>query len=87
MKETSRRKFLKQVAVNDYPSLIDNEKPLHSNVSSIGDSIAWYGTSKGRVFKTTNKGVTWSIKNNPQQHIMYNGMLRTLPVVFTCIGL
>jgi len=49
-----------QVAVNDYPSLIENEKPLHSNVSSIGDSIAWYGTSRGRVFKTTNKGVTWS---------------------------
>jgi len=49
-----------QVPDNDYPSLIENEKPLHSNVSSVGDSIAWYGTSSGRVFKTTNKGVTWS---------------------------
>jgi len=48
------------VSEENRPTIIDDERPFTSNFWSVGDSIAWYGTSKGRVFKTTNRGSSWT---------------------------
>lgn len=39
--------------------IIGNEKPMNSNIWSINDSTAWYGTDKGRIYRTTDKGYSW----------------------------
>lgn len=48
------------VSPENIPALINSERPFTSNVWPLGDSTAWYGTSKGRIFKTTNRGHNWS---------------------------
>jgi photosystem II stability/assembly factor-like uncharacterized protein len=48
------------VVPENLPTLLDNEQPFTSNVWPIGDSTAWYGTSKGRILKTKNGGQSWS---------------------------
>ena len=47
------------VSSQNIPDLIGNEETLAFNKWSVGDSTLWFGTTKGRVFKTSNRGRSW----------------------------
>ncbi len=43
---------------------ITDELGYFNSYSVSGDSF-WFGTSKGRIFKSTNKGLTWTVTQSP----------------------
>ncbi len=49
-----------RVQAESMPAVLDNEDPLSSSYCTAGDSTLWYGTSKGRVFRTSDRGQTWT---------------------------
>lgn len=52
------------VADDNLPDLIDgNERPSLQSIIAIGDSMAVYGTNKGRIFKTIDRGRSWRAYN------------------------
>jgi PKD repeat protein len=45
--------------VRNTPPALSGETGWTGLVTAAGENTAWFGTSKGRVFKTTDKGQTW----------------------------
>lgn len=53
------------VPVANIPAAIATDEYGYVNQSSVfGDSI-WFGTSKGRIFKSNDKGLTWTVVQSP----------------------
>lgn len=46
------------------PAPLAGEYGYVHNYDVIGD-IIWYGTNKGRIFKSTNKGLNWTVSQSP----------------------
>jgi len=46
--------------VNNIPVSLNNEK-AYVNVYCVHDDIIWFSTSKGRIFKSINKGFNWQV--------------------------
>ena len=42
------------------PTTLANEEPTHSIRWVTGDSSIWFSTDKGRIFRSTNRGQSWS---------------------------
>ncbi len=50
-----------QVPDNLRPQPLVAEQALHSNYNVAGDSTMWFGTNKGRIARTTDRGASWTI--------------------------
>ncbi len=53
-----------RVDSNSQPPLVSGEYGYSGYFSVVGDHY-WFGTNKGNIYKTTNRGVSWSHVNNP----------------------
>jgi hypothetical protein len=51
-----------KVAKANYPTILADEAGTVNLFDVVGNTI-WFGTSKGRVFKSTNKGHNWTASN------------------------
>ncbi|MBX3044818.1 MAG: S8 family serine peptidase [Candidatus Kapabacteria bacterium] len=47
--------------VTNIPPPLNNETGLVGSICQTGDSV-WFGTTSGRVYRTTDKGYTWSVQ-------------------------
>ncbi len=45
--------------------ILAGEFGITSVFTTYGDSTIWFGTNKGRIYKSTNKGLNWSAYNTP----------------------
>jgi photosystem II stability/assembly factor-like uncharacterized protein len=52
-----------RVDENNIPPALDNEAGLENSFEVYGNSI-WYGTSVGRIYKSSDKGLTWSVQDS-----------------------
>lgn len=48
--------------VNNIQPALANETGLVGSIFQIGDTV-WFGTTAGRIFKTNDKGTSWSVQN------------------------
>lgn len=46
------------------PAPLDGEYGYTTNFTTVGD-IIWFGTNKGRLFKSVNKGLNWTVAQSP----------------------
>jgi len=49
-----------QVAAASLPNCLTNEAGITNMFDAFGDNI-WFGTTMGRVYRSTNKGLTWTV--------------------------
>ncbi|AMM50774.1 hypothetical protein TH61_05690 [Rufibacter sp. DG15C] len=49
-----------RVPQNNLPAVLANEYSLTNNFSRNGNTV-WFGTTSGRVFKSTNNGLNWTV--------------------------
>ena len=49
-----------RVPVENMPTVLDNEDPISASYWTMGDSTLWFGSSKGRVYRTTDRGNHWT---------------------------
>ena len=49
-----------RVATGSIPAPLSGEYGYTNLYDAVGNTL-WFGTNKGRIFKTTNKGATWSV--------------------------
>ncbi len=54
-----------KVPENNLPSSITNEVLFGDDYTASGNSI-WFLTSESRIFRSTDKGLTWNVYNSPQ---------------------
>lgn len=52
-----------RVTAPNLPAAITNEAGTVNFFDAVGNTI-WFGTGSGRVFKSTDKGLTWNVYNN-----------------------
>ena len=50
-----------QVPASNYPAILDNEDPYNASYCTMGDSSLAFGTNSGRVFRTSDRGITWTV--------------------------
>ncbi|MBL0014178.1 MAG: T9SS type A sorting domain-containing protein [Flavobacterium sp.] len=53
-----------RVASTNIPAPLDGEYPYEHNYETNSD-IIWFGTNKGRIFKSTDFGASWSVGQSP----------------------
>jgi photosystem II stability/assembly factor-like uncharacterized protein len=54
-----------RVSAGNIPAAIDVEEyGLTNQYTALGDTI-WFGTTFGRIYKSTNKGATWTVSQSP----------------------
>ncbi len=51
-----------QTPVANIPAILSGEYPVRGYFDIIGNTI-WVGTNKGRVFKSTDKGINWTVSS------------------------
>ena len=49
-----------RVPTSNYPPILDNEDPYNGSYCTMGDSSLAFGTNAGRVFRTWDRGATWT---------------------------
>ena len=47
------------------PAPLAGEYGYTHNYEVFGDNILWFGTNRGRIFKTTDRGATWTVAQSP----------------------
>lgn len=53
------------------PDPAGNEFGL-SNIYFVSGNTIWFGTDSGRIFKSTDKGLTWSVTQSPSTNFFYD---------------
>lgn len=51
-----------RVSASNIPANVSNETGTTNYYDAMGDTI-WFGTSNGRVYRSINKGLTWTVSN------------------------
>ncbi|HEX5003436.1 MAG TPA: T9SS type A sorting domain-containing protein [Bacteroidia bacterium] len=54
-----------RVTQPNIPANLTSEYGITSVYTTYGDSTLWFGTSLGRIYKTTDRGMTWSVASTP----------------------
>ncbi len=52
-----------RVSTSNLPSALSGEAGIMDDFDAYGNSI-WFGTTNGRIYKSSNKGLTWTVTNN-----------------------